>query len=223
MSAPYTIYDAFWLDGWADVGLTVPAATATVAAVAPALGASFAVPAATSTTASVAPALSVRFAVPAATATTAAVAPAIRERYVAAAATATGALVAPALKAAFGVPASSASVSTAAGFTVVFAVPTMTTSDTAFAPTLEVTYTIPAAAVTAAMVAPDMTTEAVALPRLRGVGNGIVQVWELEPEREQVFAVPTMQARASMNAPRLIVSEMPMDADLSLLLELELV
>lgn len=211
-----------------NVSFAVPTATATVANVAPSIGVSYTTPAATATVAVIVPALGASYTNPASVATVSVVAPGLGVSFGVSAATGSVASVDPGLAASFAVPAGAASVGVSAVFAVTFAVPTMTADESvAFAPTLAITYTVAVMEASAAMVVPDFTTGDVVVvtPRVRGVGNGVIQVWQLEEETRPsyVYLTPTMQATARLNRPQLVISELPMDEDLSLLLELALV
>ena len=217
------------LGGLGSDTLAVPASTGTVIAVAPLEATALVIPAATGTVSAVAPVMATVFVTPTATASATTTAPALADSYVAPAAAVSAAAVAPTLLASYAVPAAGSdplisfgsavfgsavfgsapvgpsTVALAPQMSVTFSVPTMTGigESAAFAPTLALAYSVPAAAVTAAAVAPALTTSAPEPPPAVWVGGSL---WPAEPLSERKLRVKTAAVYAEAVPPTLRVT-----------------
>jgi len=194
--------------------LVIPAATGTVSAVAPVMATVFVTPTATASATTTAPALADSYVAPAAAVSAAAVAPTLLASYAVPAAGSDplisfgSAVFGSAVfgSAVFGsAPVGPSTVALAPQMSVTFSVPTMTGigESAAFAPTLALAYSVPAAAVTAAAVAPALTTSAPEPPPAVWVGGSL---WPAEPLSERKLRVKTAAVYAEAVPPTLRVT-----------------
>ena len=197
------------------------------------------VPAATATVASVAPSLADTYTVSPLSASVAAVAPSLPGTYTVSSLTATVAVVAPTLASTLTAPAMSASVSTSAQSEVTYSaptatgtvamvpptlafvtelnldVPTATATAAAQAPAAEFTYTVPTIAVSAEMVAPDITPNTAQPSTHVAAGFYRLPVPPRQPKApaktlgEVAYAAPPAHVAAFMPAPSLDLRPTP--------------